>query len=211
MAWLQKPISAPLRPLWPLLKRYYTYKPHSSLIQAQPPVHHAVQRALATATKCCSEKGAPSPKRAGFWMSAPTWKRSGINTLRCLAGCTTGDFSTMWYLQSAYPDLDTVFSMSLSMAAGILTSIFLETTLLHLGRDRLPWEIAAKTATGMSMISMLAMEMAENTVNYTLTGGCVELGSTYFWIAATVSAFAGFAVPLPYNYHRLRAYRKSCH
>lgn len=97
------------------------------------------------------------------------------------------------------------------VAAGIFTSILLETTLLHIGRDRLPWKIAAKTATGMSILSMLAMETAENTVNYTLTGGCVELGSTYFWMAATVSAFAGFVVPLPYNYYRLRAHSKSCH
>jgi len=89
--------------------------------------------------------------------------------------------------------------------------MILETTLLHLGRDRLPWKVAAKTATGMSMISMLAMEAAENTVDYTLTGGCVDVGSPYFWMAAGLSALAGFLVPLPYNYFRLRAYRMSCH
>jgi hypothetical protein len=92
-----------------------------------------------------------------------------------------------------------------------MTSILLETTLLRFGQDRLPWKIAAKTATGMSMISMMAMEVAENTVDYSLTGGCVDLGSSYFWMAAASSALAGFLVPLPYNYFRLRAFRKSCH
>lgn len=61
------------------------------------------------------------------------------------------------------------------------------------------------------MISMLAMEATENTVNYSLTGGCVNMEDPAFWAAAVVSALAGFLLPLPYNYFRLRAYRKSCH
>ncbi|KIW94989.1 uncharacterized protein Z519_04969 [Cladophialophora bantiana CBS 173.52] len=117
----------------------------------------------------------------------------------------------MWYLQSAHPELGTVTTMGLSMAAGIMTSILLETALLHLGRDRLTLRVAARTATGMSMISMFAMEVAENAVDYGLTGGCVDLESPYFWVAAATSALAGFLVPLPYNYFRLRAHRKSCH
>lgn len=101
--------------------------------------------------------------------------------------------------------------MLVSVAVGIMTSILLETALLHLGRDRLPLRVAATTATGMSMISMLMMEVAENTVDYGFTGGCVDLGSPYFWVAAGTSALAGFLAPLPYNYFRLRAYHKSCH
>jgi Domain of unknown function (DUF4396) len=87
----------------------------------------------------------------------------------------------------------------------------LETVLLHRGRDRLPWKVAVKTATGMSLISMLAMESAENLVDYLLTGGNVELGSWQFWLAAGASIVAGFVTPLPYNYTRLRRYNKSCH
>lgn len=40
-----------------------------------------------------------------FWMSTFVWKRAAINTLRCLIGCTLGDFSTMWFLQVHYPSL----------------------------------------------------------------------------------------------------------
>ena len=97
------------------------------------------------------------------------------------------------------------------MAAGITTSIVLETTLLHLGRDSLPWNAAFRTATGMSMISMLAMEVTENAVDYSLTGGTVDFASPYFWSAAGAAIVAGFLVPLPYNYYRLRRYNKSCH
>ncbi len=71
--------------------------------------------------------------------------------------------------------------------------------------------MAARTAAGMSMISMLTMEIAENAVDYHLTGGVVAVDSPMFWVAAAVSAAAGFLVPLPYNYIRLRRYGKACH
>jgi hypothetical protein len=40
-----------------------------------------------------------------FWSSPVVWKRAGINTFRCLIGCSLGDFSAMWFLQANYPDL----------------------------------------------------------------------------------------------------------
>lgn len=48
---------------------------------------------------------ASSPWQPQFWAHRSTWKRAGINTLRCLVGCTAGDFSTMWLLQTFYPEL----------------------------------------------------------------------------------------------------------
>ncbi|KAJ4381873.1 hypothetical protein N0V86_003240 [Didymella sp. IMI 355093] len=101
--------------------------------------------------------------------------------------------------------------MALSMASGITTSLLLETALLRLGRDRLPWFAAAKTAAGMSMISMVTMEAAENAVDFHLTGGMVQFDSPAFWGAAGLSVAAGFLAPLPYNYIRLRKYDKACH
>lgn len=89
--------------------------------------------------------------------------------------------------------------------------MMLETVLLRVGRDRLPWPAAAKTAAGMSMISMVTMEMAENAVDYYLTGGQVALDSPAFWAAGAVAMCAGFLAPLPYNYGRLRKYGKACH
>lgn len=97
------------------------------------------------------------------------------------------------------------------MAAGITTSMILETVLLRHGKDQLAWPIAAKTAAGMSLISMITMEAAENAVDWYLTGGVVAFQSPTFWLAAVASIAAGFLAPLPYNYIRLRKYGKSCH
>lgn len=97
------------------------------------------------------------------------------------------------------------------MASGITTSITLETILLRGGADQLSWPMVARTAMGMSMVSMVAMEMAENIVDYHLTGGQVNLEDPQFWMAAVVSIGAGFLAPLPYNYLRLRKHGKACH
>ncbi|KFY09689.1 hypothetical protein V492_05380 [Pseudogymnoascus sp. VKM F-4246] len=153
----------------------------------------------------------PSAFSSEFWSSRAVWSRAGVNTLRCLVGCTLGDFSSMWYLQAFHPDLGTGAIMAISMAGGVTTSLLLETTLLRLGRDQLGWMLAAKTAAGMSLISMLSMELAENLVDYHLTGGVIQLDSPQFWGAAIVSIAAGFLTPLPYNYHRLRKFGKACH
>ncbi|KAF5705828.1 hypothetical protein FGLOB1_7725 [Fusarium globosum] len=108
----------------------------------------------------------------------------------------------MWFLQAYYPGL---------MASGVSTSILLETVMLRIGRDGLTWLTAMRTAVGMSLISMLTMEAAENAVDYYLTGGQVALDDPAFWLAALVSIAAGFLAPLPYNYARLRKYGKACH
>lgn len=97
------------------------------------------------------------------------------------------------------------------MASGITTSIILETVLLHRGADQLSWTMAARTAMGMSMVSMVAMEVAENAVDYHLTGGVVAFEDPKFWAAAVLSIGAGYLAPLPYNYLRLRKYGKACH
>ncbi|KAH8703897.1 hypothetical protein BGW36DRAFT_370200 [Talaromyces proteolyticus] len=146
-----------------------------------------------------------------FWTCRSTWRRSGLNTLRCLVGCTIGDFSALWMLQSYYPELGMNTIMVLSMVSGITTSIMLETVLLRRGPDNMSWKRAAQTAMGMSMVSMVAMELAENAVDYHLTGGVVAFEDPKFWIAALLSVTAGFLAPLPYNYARLRKYGRTCH
>lgn len=87
----------------------------------------------------------------------------------------------------------------------------MESIFLRRGPDRLSWPRAVQTAMGMSMVSMLAMETAENLVDYHLTGGVVDVGDPGFWMAAAVSMTAGYLAPFPYNYLRLRKYGKACH
>ncbi len=97
------------------------------------------------------------------------------------------------------------------MGAGITTSILLETSLLHLGKDRLPWGAAARTAMGMSLVSMLAMEATENMVTLGLSDASTSITSPGFWAITAVSMAAGFVAPLPYNYIRLKLWGKACH
>lgn len=47
----------------------------------------------------------PSMLEFSFWQSRASWSRAIVNTLRCLVGCTLGDFAMMWFLQSHYPSL----------------------------------------------------------------------------------------------------------
>ncbi|KAL0243733.1 hypothetical protein I308_104993 [Cryptococcus tetragattii IND107] len=122
-----------------------------------------------------------------------------------------GDLSLMWYLMSFHPQMDMTISMALSMTAGISTSIMLETALLHLGKDRMPLTVAARTACGMSLVSMLSMELTENMVTLGLSDNNMTLASKEFWLVTCVSMMAGYLVPLPYNYIRLKLWGKACH
>ncbi|KAF4966909.1 hypothetical protein FSARC_5473 [Fusarium sarcochroum] len=188
-------------------KSYY-YQPRP--MDNEPPIskHEFYDRFYkrVPSESCMATRGGSS-----FWNSRQTWKRASVNTTRCLIGCTLGDFTAMWLLQAYYPDLSMGIVMPISMASGISSSILLETVMLRIGRDGLSWLTAARTAIGMSLISMLTMEAAENAVDYYLTGGQVALNDPAFWIAALVSIAAGFIAPLPYNYARLRKYGKACH
>ena len=49
-----------------------------------------------------------------FWGSRPLWRRAGINTFRCLVGCSLGDFSAMWFLQAYHPDIGVGAIMGIS-------------------------------------------------------------------------------------------------
>ncbi|RYC56644.1 hypothetical protein CHU98_g9565 [Xylaria longipes] len=162
-------------------------------------------------TCCVKNTQATAPTSVHFWTSAPSWRRAAINTFRCLVGCTSGDFSAMWFLQTFYPEIGIGTIMGVAMVSGLTTSMLLETVLLRHGRDKLSWPNAARTAAGMSFISMVTMEAAQNMVDYHLTGGAVAFDSPAFWVAAVVSMGAGFITPLPYNYLRLKKYGRACH
>ncbi|KAI8353568.1 hypothetical protein B0O80DRAFT_452524 [Mortierella sp. GBAus27b] len=148
-----------------------------------------------------------------FWSDPKTWGTASVNTFRCLVGCTLGDMSMLFYLQSAHPTLSPGIAMGLAMTSGIMTSIGLETVLLRFSKaSNMSWRAAFKTATGMSLISMLTMEAVENGVDYHLMGwGNVDVSNPLFWKAIAWSALAGWSAPLPFNYWNLKRHGKSCH
>jgi len=137
------------------------------------------------------------------WRCRHSWRRASVNTLLCLAGFSIGDMGTILAFQLLEIDWPVVAIMALAMANGIMTSIALETIILS---RQMALEAAFKTAIGMSLISMIAMELAMNGVDVLVMGGA-RLSLTVLplmWLA-------GFLAPLPYNYWRLKALGKACH
>ena len=137
------------------------------------------------------------------WTCQHTWRRSAINTLWCLAGCSIGDFGTIFFFQMTAIAWSTLSIMALAMANGVLTSIALETAVLS---KQMSMGSAFKTACGMSLVSMLAMEAAMNAVDVGVTGGA----TLTFWVIPLM-LLAGFLTPFPYNYWRLKALGIACH
>lgn len=137
------------------------------------------------------------------WSCRHTWHRASINTLWCLLGCSIGDMGTILFFQLTGIPWPTIAIMTLAIINGLLTSIMLETFILS---RQMELTHAFKTACGMSLISMIAMEIAMNTVDVMLTGG-----AKLTWWVVPVMLLAGFLAPLPYNYWRLKALGKACH
>lgn len=136
------------------------------------------------------------------WRHRPTWTQAAKNTSWCLLGCSIGDFGTIAYFQFMEIPWPTLAIMTLAIINGLLTSIALETVILSRQMSLKP---AFQTAIGMSLISMVSMEVAMNLVDYLMTGG-----AKLTWWVIPFMLFAGYVTPLPYNYWRLKALGKSC-
>ena len=137
------------------------------------------------------------------WRCKHSWRRASVNTSWCLLGCSIGDMGTIAAFQLGGWPWDPMAIMALAMVNGLLTSIALETVILS---RQMALTLALKTALGMSLISMLAMEAAMNLVDLAVTGGA-QLSP----VAIPLMLIAGFLAPLPYNYWRLKALGKACH
>ena len=137
------------------------------------------------------------------WRCKHTWKRASYNTSWCLLGCAIGDLGTIAYFQFMDIDWPVWAIMSLAIFNGLITSILLETIILS---RQMLLKLAFKTAIGMSLISMIAMEVAMNITDVLLTGGAILT-----WWVIPFMLVAGFVTPLPYNYWRLKALGKGCH
>ena len=137
------------------------------------------------------------------WKCLNTWKQSAHNTLWCLIGCSIGDFGTIIYFQITNLEWNTLTIMVLAIINGILTSIALETIILL---RQMTITQAFKTAMGMSVISMLSMEIVMNTLDFIITG---EAYINFYVIPFML--ISGFLAAWPYNYWRLKKYNAACH
>ena len=139
-----------------------------------------------------------------MWKCKHTWKKASINTLWCLLGCSIGDFGTILFFQLTKIPFPVLAIMVLAIINGIITSIILETIILL--RQNFSLKLAFKTAVGMSLISMVSMEIAMNATDYFLTGGAILT-----WWVVPIMLAVGFVTPWPYNYWRLKKFEISCH
>ena len=138
------------------------------------------------------------------WSCKHTWSRSAKNTAWCLLGCSIGDFGTILFFQLTQIPFPVLAIMTLAIINGIITSIILETIILL--RQNFSFKLAFKTAVGMSLISMISMEIAMNLTDYLLTGGAILT-----WWVIPIMLFVGFLTPWPYNYWRLKKFGIACH
>ena len=138
------------------------------------------------------------------WKCRHTWSKSSKNTAWCLLGCSIGDFGTILFFQLTQIPFPVLAIMTLAIINGIITSIILETIILL--RQNFSFKLAFKTAIGMSLISMISMEIAMNATDYFLTGGAILT-----WWVVPIMLAVGFVTPWPYNYFRLKKYNITCH
>jgi hypothetical protein len=137
-------------------------------------------------------------------MAMPAYVAQGISQhLMVLVGCSIGDFGTIAFFQLSGVGWPVWAIMALAILNGLLTSILLETVILS---RQMALGLAFRTAVGMSLISMIAMELAMNLTDVALTGSAMLT-----WWVIPPMLVAGFIAPLPYNYWRLKALGKACH
>ena len=138
------------------------------------------------------------------WHCKHTWRRSAKHTMWCVIGCSIGDFGTILFFQLSGIAFPILGIMILAIINGLLTSIMLETFILM--RQQFPFKKALHTAAGMSLISMISMEITMNLTDYLLTGGAMLT-----WWVIPIMLAVGFVTPWPYNYWRLKKYNQACH
>ena len=138
------------------------------------------------------------------WSCKHTWKRSAKNTMWCVIGCSIGDFGTILFFQLTQVPFPILAIMILAIINGLITSIILETFILL--RQGFSFSGALKTASGMSLISMLSMEIMMNLTDYLLTGGAILT-----WWVVPIMLIVGFLTPWPYNYWRMKRFGIACH
>ena len=138
------------------------------------------------------------------WTCKGTWKVSAKNTFWCLLGCAIGDLGTILFFQLSEIPFPLIGIMILAIINGLITSIILETFILI--RQNFSFVDALKTASGMSLISMISMEIMMNLTDYILTGGAILT-----WWVIPIMLIVGFLTPWPYNYWRLKKFGINCH
>ena len=119
-----------------------------------------------------------------------------------MLGCAIGDFGTILFFQLTEIPFPLLGIMVLAIINGLITSIILETIILI--KQGFSFYGALKTASGMSLISMLSMEIMMNYTDYLLTGGAI-----LNWWVVPIMLIVGFLTCLLYTSPSPRDKRQS--
>lgn len=161
---------------------------------------------------CAVSNKTESKNNSLDWGCRHTWKRSAVNTSWCLLGCSIGEFGALLAFQEMGITHVSVATVTVPVLAGLATSVSLETGILKWSNSSMALKECFDTAMRMSFLSMCAMELAMEGTDFALNffvNGSPSL--TMQWWSVAPMLIAGFAVPLPYNYYRLKKFNLACH
>jgi hypothetical protein len=125
-----------------------------------------------------------------------SWRIAVSATLHCLTGCAIGEVLGMvlgtWWGWGTWPTV--VLAVVLAFYFGYLLTV---TSVLRAG---LSFGAAMKIALAADTVSILVMEVVDNTVMVAVPGAMdAGLGSWIFWVALAFSLVVAFVVTLPVN------------
>lgn len=121
-------------------------------------------------------------------------------TLHCLTGCSIGEILGM--IIGAVAGLSNLSTIVLSTVLAFLFGYAL--SILPLLRSGLSLKRTLLLVLAADTISILAMELADNTVMAVVPGAMnATLVNPVFWLTMPVALFAGFIVAVPVNQYLL--------
>ncbi|MEU8377803.1 DUF4396 domain-containing protein [Streptosporangium sp. NPDC048865] len=125
-----------------------------------------------------------------------TWRTAASATLHCLTGCAIGEVLGMVIGTAlGWPNVPTVV---LAVALAFFFGYAL--TLAGLRRAGVDWHRALKLALAADTLSILVMEIVDNTVMIAVPGAMdAGLTSGLFWGALTFALLVAFLVTTPVN------------
>ena len=149
------------------------------------------QHAGHTSTRTGEPVGAHHP-HAG----AAAWGTAASATLHCLTGCAVGEVLGMvlgsWWGWGNWPTVALAFVLAFFFGYSLTMSSVL--------RAGMAFSTALKVALAADTVSILVMEVADNSVVVAVPGAMDSgLGDWLFWVALALSFAVAFVVTLPVN------------
>lgn len=138
------------------------------------------------------------------------WRGAARITLHCLTGCAIGEWIGLSI--GVLLELETAPRVALAVMLAYLSGFTL--TLYPLMRSGMAFRQAFKIVWIGEAVSIAAMEVAMNLVDYHLGGmrRGMSLMHPQYWIAFSAAAVAGYLAAWPVNYWLLKSgVKKPCH